>query len=73
MSADTIATLGDASVKAKLETIGVIVAPSTSQELGNFIKSEIAKWEAVIKNPGSKSKADVGLPYPLPFGEGGSA
>jgi tripartite-type tricarboxylate transporter receptor subunit TctC len=52
MSADTIATLGDASVKARLETIGVIVAPSTSQELGNFIKSEIAKWGAVIKESG---------------------
>ena len=52
MSADTIATLGDPSVNARLETIGVIVAPSTPQELGDFIKSEIAKWEAVIKESG---------------------
>jgi tripartite-type tricarboxylate transporter receptor subunit TctC len=52
MSADTIATLGDPTVRAKLETIGVIVAPSTPQELGDFIKSEIAKWEAVIKESG---------------------
>jgi tripartite-type tricarboxylate transporter receptor subunit TctC len=52
MSADTIATLGDASVKAWIETIGVIVAPSTPQELGSFIKSEIAKWGAVIKESG---------------------
>jgi tripartite-type tricarboxylate transporter receptor subunit TctC len=52
MSADTNVTLGDPSVKAKLETIGVIVAPSTPQELGDFIRSEIAKWGVVIKESG---------------------
>ena len=49
MNADTVASLSDAAVKSKLEAIGVIVAPSTSVELGNFIKAEVAKWEAVIK------------------------
>jgi tripartite-type tricarboxylate transporter receptor subunit TctC len=52
MSADTISTLGDPTVKARLEATGVIVAPSTPEELGSFIKSEIAKWEAVIKESG---------------------
>ena len=32
--------------------IGVIVAPSTPEELASFIKAEIAKWEAVIKEAG---------------------
>jgi len=54
MNVDTVRTLGDPTVKAKLETIGVIVAPSTPEELGNFIKSEIAKWEVVIKESGIK-------------------
>lgn len=52
MSTDTMAALGDAAVKAKLEATGVIVAPSTPQELGDFIKAEIAKWEVVIKEAG---------------------
>ncbi len=54
MSLDTVGALGDPAVKAKLEAIGVIVAPSTPEELANFIKSEIAKWEAVIKDSGIK-------------------
>lgn len=54
MSVDTVRALGDPTVKAKLETTGVIVAPSTPEELGNFIKSEIAKWEVVIKESGIK-------------------
>ena len=54
MNADTVAALNDAAVKSKLEAIGVIVAPSTSEELGNFIKAEVAKWEAVIKDAGIK-------------------
>jgi len=52
--ADTVAALSDAAVRSKLEAIGVIVAPSTSEELGNFIKAEVAKWEAVIKDAGIK-------------------
>jgi len=54
MNADTVAALNDAAVKSKLEAIGVTVAPSTSEELGNFIRAEVAKWEAVIKDAGIK-------------------
>ena len=52
MNADTVLALRDPAVKAKLEGIGVIVAPSTPEELGSFIRAEIAKWEAVIKETG---------------------
>ena len=52
MNADTVLALGEPAVKAKLEAIGVTVAPSTPEELAGFIKSEIAKWEAVIKETG---------------------
>ncbi|MGB9368945.1 MAG: tripartite tricarboxylate transporter substrate binding protein [Xanthobacteraceae bacterium] len=52
MNVDTMRALGDATVKARLESIGVIVAPSTPEELASFIKAEIAKWEAVIKEAG---------------------
>ena len=52
MNADTVRALGDPTVKARLEGIGVIVAPSTPEELASFIKAEVAKWEAVIKGAG---------------------
>jgi tripartite-type tricarboxylate transporter receptor subunit TctC len=52
MNLDTVGALSDPTVKAKLDSIGVIVAPSTPEELGSFIKSEIAKWETVIKDSG---------------------
>jgi tripartite-type tricarboxylate transporter receptor subunit TctC len=54
MGADTVAALGDATVKSKLEGIGVIVAPTTPQELGDFIRAEVSKWEKVIKDAGLK-------------------
>jgi tripartite-type tricarboxylate transporter receptor subunit TctC len=54
MNADTVLALRDPTVKAKLEGIGVVVAPSTPEELGSFIKAEIAKWETVIKETGIK-------------------
>jgi len=49
---DTVLALRDPTVKAKLEGIGVTVAPSTPEELAGFIKAEIAKWEAVIREAG---------------------
>jgi tripartite-type tricarboxylate transporter receptor subunit TctC len=52
MNADTVAALSDPAIKAKLEGLGVVVAPSTAEELGSFIKAEIAKWEAVVKEAG---------------------
>jgi tripartite-type tricarboxylate transporter receptor subunit TctC len=52
MSADTVAALGDSTVKSKLETIGTIVSPSTPEQLSTFIKAEIDKWEAVVKESG---------------------
>jgi tripartite-type tricarboxylate transporter receptor subunit TctC len=52
MNGDTVRALGDPTVKARLEGIGVIVAPSTPEELASFIKTEVAKWEAVIKEAG---------------------
>jgi len=52
LSADTVAALTEPSVKAKLEAIGTMVAPSTPEALGAFIRAEVARWEAVIKEAG---------------------
>ena len=52
MNTDTVLALGDPTVKAKLEGIGVVVAPSTPEQLASFIKAEIGKWETVIRETG---------------------
>jgi tripartite-type tricarboxylate transporter receptor subunit TctC len=52
MNTDTMLALTDPTVTAKLEGIGVVVAPSTPEELASFIKAEIGKWETVIRETG---------------------
>jgi len=50
--ADTVAALGDANVKAKLEQLGVLVVGSTPEELAALLKAEIDKWGPIIKAAG---------------------
>jgi len=52
MSEDTVATLNEPAVKSKLEAIGTVVAPSTPEALRIFMRAEVAKWEAVIREAG---------------------
>lgn len=52
MNADTVLALADPSIRAKLAGIGVVVAPSTPDELAHFIRAEIGKWETVIRETG---------------------
>ena len=55
MSADTIAALADPAVKDKLTNAGGYPAMSSSPgELEALLKSDIAKWAAVIKGAGIK-------------------
>jgi tripartite-type tricarboxylate transporter receptor subunit TctC len=46
---DTVTALSDATVKSKLENIGMVAVGSTPKELGVLLKAETEKWEAVIK------------------------
>jgi tripartite-type tricarboxylate transporter receptor subunit TctC len=52
MHADTIKALSDATVKARLLDLGVLVIGSTPDEMARHLKSEMAKWEPVIKAAG---------------------
>jgi len=52
MHADTVAALADPATKARLEQLGVVVVGSTPAELGTFLRSEMDKWEPVIKEAG---------------------
>jgi tripartite-type tricarboxylate transporter receptor subunit TctC len=52
ISADTNTVLGEAAIRAKLAEMGYAAAPSSAEELGKLLRSEIARWSAVIKSVG---------------------
>ena len=45
------------SFREQFATVGVVPEPSTPQELGAFIRSEIEKWSGVMKFAGMKQEA----------------
>jgi tripartite-type tricarboxylate transporter receptor subunit TctC len=49
MHADTVAALAEPQIRAKLDTLGVIVVGSTPEQLGAHLKAEMEKWAPVIK------------------------
>jgi tripartite-type tricarboxylate transporter receptor subunit TctC len=49
MHSDTVATLAEPRIKARLEELGLVVVGSTPDALGSYLKSEMAKWAPVIK------------------------
>jgi len=52
ISADTNTALADPAIKDKLAKTGYAAGGSSPQQLENLLKSEIAKWAAVIKSLG---------------------
>ena len=54
ISANTNAALADPAIKDKLAQTGYVAEGSSPEELGELLKSEIAKWSAVIKSVGIK-------------------
>jgi tripartite-type tricarboxylate transporter receptor subunit TctC len=55
MHADTVAALSDPTVKTRLQELGVLVIGSTPAELARHLKSEMEKWEPVIKAAGIRA------------------
>ena len=52
ISADTRTVLAETALRAKLAEMGYVAAPSSPEELGKLLRSEIARWSAVIKSMG---------------------
>jgi tripartite-type tricarboxylate transporter receptor subunit TctC len=52
ISADTHIVLAETALRAKLAEMGYVAAPSSPEELGKLLRSEIARWSAVIKSVG---------------------
>jgi tripartite-type tricarboxylate transporter receptor subunit TctC len=54
ISADANAALADPAIKDKLAQAGYVAEGSSPEELEQLLKSDIAKWSAVIKSMGIK-------------------
>ena len=54
ISADTNTALADPAIKDKLAQTGYVAEGSSPEEMGQLLKSEIAKWSAVIRSVGIK-------------------
>jgi tripartite-type tricarboxylate transporter receptor subunit TctC len=54
ISADTTTALADPAIKDKLAQSGYVAEGSSPEGLATLLKSEIAKWSAVIKSVGIK-------------------
>jgi tripartite-type tricarboxylate transporter receptor subunit TctC len=49
INSDTLSALSDASLKQRLEQVGVVVTPSSPDELVTLLAHEIDKWGKVIR------------------------
>ncbi len=56
LNAVAVVVLGTAAVKERLATVGAEAAPSSSADLGAFIRNDIARWKKVIKEAGIKTE-----------------
>ena len=54
LNLDLVSALAHPVVKAKLEQIGFLVVSSTPSEVTNILKSDMDKWEVVIKEANIK-------------------
>jgi tripartite-type tricarboxylate transporter receptor subunit TctC len=46
--------LGTPEVRERFASLGAEVQPSTSEELGKFIREDLAQWVKVVKQAGIK-------------------
>jgi len=56
MNADVNAAIADATVKGRLEDLGLFVGGSTPEALGAYVRTETEKWGPVIKAAGISIK-----------------
>jgi tripartite-type tricarboxylate transporter receptor subunit TctC len=52
MNADAVAVMREPQVRQRIEGLGLEVVASTPDEMAAFLKTEMAKWEPVIKAAG---------------------
>ncbi len=57
LNREIVAILDSPALREQFATLGVVPEPSTPQEFGAFIRSEIEKWSGVMKFAGMKQEA----------------
>ena len=45
----TATALKDPAVAARLEQLGMVIVGSTPEEMGAYLKADIAKWAALVR------------------------
>jgi tripartite-type tricarboxylate transporter receptor subunit TctC len=54
IQSDTVAVLKEPAIKERLDKLGVVIVGSTTTQLGDHLKSEMARWEPVIRRANIK-------------------
>jgi len=54
LNAELVKALADPKVIEKIESIGFEAEPSTPEEFGRFVESELGKWQKIVKETGVK-------------------
>lgn len=54
LNKDTRAVLDDPATKASLSTQGVTLVPMTPEQVGTFLRAEVAKWAKVVQDTGAR-------------------
>ncbi|HEV7392321.1 MAG TPA: tripartite tricarboxylate transporter substrate-binding protein, partial [Burkholderiales bacterium] len=57
LNREIVGILESPTFREQFATVGVVSEPSTPQEFGAFIRSEIEKWSGVMKFAGMKQEA----------------
>ena len=52
LNADIVRTLQTADVRQRLADLFIEPAPSTREQFGTFVRSEVERWEKVVKDAG---------------------
>ena len=55
-NAALVAALNDPGLRARLHESGTTPAPSSPEEFGAYLREEISRWAAVIKEKGLKGE-----------------
>jgi tripartite-type tricarboxylate transporter receptor subunit TctC len=54
LNAALVKTLNQETIRARFAALGADVLPSTPEQLGQFMKDDLAKWTKVVKSAGIK-------------------
>jgi tripartite-type tricarboxylate transporter receptor subunit TctC len=54
LNAELVKALADPAVQERIRSIGFEAEPSTPEEFGQFVESELGKWQTIVKETGAK-------------------